>query len=77
MISRYTKELIDSCVAMTITLAIVLTFLWPFMDDGFWSTKLKYIYLATVLGLVWIFLPIIIEIAKAAYKDWRTYKREK
>lgn len=52
MISRYTKELIDSCVAMTITLAIVLTFLWPFMDDGFWSTKLKYIYLATFLGLV-------------------------
>lgn len=74
MIRRFIEELIDAGVAMTITLAIVLTFLWPFMDDGFWSTKLKYIYLATVLGLVWVIWPIIAAIAKAAYLDWKKTK---
>lgn len=74
MIRRFIEELIDAGVAMTITLAIVLTFLWPFMDDGFWSTKLKYIYLATVVGLLWVVWPIIAAIVRAAYLDWKKTK---
>lgn len=74
MIRRFIEELIDAGVAMTITLAIVLTFLWPFMDDGFWSTKLKYIYLTTVLGLLWVVWPIIAAIVRAAYLDWKKTK---
>lgn len=74
---RFIVELLDAGVAMIITITMVLTFAWPFMADGFWSTRLKYLWLGTIAGLVWVFLPIIIEITKAVYLDWRNCKSEK
>jgi len=71
---RYFAELIDQAVAMILTLTMVMTFLWPFMSDGFWSEKLSYLWLATLAGVFWVFLPIIIAIARATYKDWRLYR---
>lgn len=71
---RFIKELIDQGVAMLVTLTIVLTFMWPFMEDGFWASKLVYLWIATWVGVLWVFLPIILAIIKAAYKDWRVRK---
>ena len=74
LLSRFVIELIDAGVAMTMTLTIMLTFAWPFMEDGFWSEKLSYLWIATWVGAFWIFLPVNLGIIKAAYKDWRTCK---
>ncbi|QZA70694.1 hypothetical protein AH04_219 [Erwinia phage AH04] len=71
---RFIVELIDQAVAMIVIITIILTFAWPFTPDGFWSTKLKYLWLGTITGLVWVFLPITIEFVRAVYKDWKVTK---
>lgn len=68
-------ELMTKITAVSLTLALVGTLIWPFMDSGWWNSYLSYLYMGAGIGLLWLLSYLVKGIIKAMWKD-RVWIRE-